>query len=50
MSQVRLGASKTYSVADGVSIKSRREKDDWGQFDFQIVLCFMKVLKRKELK
>ena len=33
MSQVRLGASKTYSVADGVSIKSRREKDDWGQFD-----------------
>ena len=33
MSQIRLGASKTYSVADGVSIKSRREKDDWGQFD-----------------
>lgn len=33
MSQIRLGASKTYSVADGVSIKSRREDDDWGQFD-----------------
>tara|TARA_Y100000996_G_scaffold136269_1_gene103601 strand:- start:5378 stop:6529 length:1152 start_codon:yes stop_codon:yes gene_type:complete len=33
MSQVRLGASKTYSVADGVSIRARREKDDWGQFD-----------------
>ena len=33
MSQIRLGASKTFSVADGVSIKSRRDKDDWGQFD-----------------
>ena len=33
MSQVRLGASKTYSVADGVSIKARRENDNWGQFD-----------------
>jgi len=33
MSQVRLGASKTYSVADGVSIKSRREKEEWGKFD-----------------
>jgi len=33
MSDIRLGASKTFSVADGVSIKSRREKDDWGQFD-----------------
>ena len=33
MSQVRLGASKTYSVADGVSIKARRKNDDWGQFD-----------------
>ena len=33
MSQIRLGASKTFSVADGVSIKSRRNHDDWGQFD-----------------
>ncbi len=33
MSQIRLGVSKTYSVADGVSIKSRREDDDWGRFD-----------------
>lgn len=33
MSQIRLGASKTYSVADGVSIKARREKDRWGSFD-----------------
>ena len=33
MSQIRLGASKTFSVADGVSIKSRRDHDDWGQFD-----------------
>jgi len=33
MSQVRLGASKTYSVADGVSIKARRENDEWGEFD-----------------
>ena len=33
VSQVRLGASKTYSVADGVSIKARRENDNWGQFD-----------------
>lgn len=33
MSELRLGASKTYSVADGVSINSRRENDDWGQFD-----------------
>ena len=33
MSQVRLGASKTYSVADGVSIKARRKNDEWGEFD-----------------
>jgi len=33
MSQVRLGASKTYSVADGVSIKARRTNDEWGEFD-----------------
>ena len=33
MSQIKLGASKTYSVADGVSIKARRENDRWGVFD-----------------
>lgn len=33
MSQIRLGASKTFSVADGVSIKSRRNDDEWGKFD-----------------
>ena len=31
--QIAEGASRTYSVADGVSIKSRRENDQWGQFD-----------------
>jgi len=31
--QIREGASKTFSVADGVSIKARRENDQWGQFD-----------------
>ena len=33
MNDIRLGASKTFSVADGVSIKARRENDEWGQFD-----------------
>ena len=33
MSQIRLGASKTYSVADGVNIKARRTNDEWGEFD-----------------
>ncbi len=31
--QITEGASKTYSVADGVSIRARRENDQWGQFD-----------------
>ena len=30
---VKSGGSKTFSVADGVSIKARRENDDWGVFD-----------------
>lgn len=29
----RIGASKTFSVADGSSVKSRRENDEWGTFD-----------------
>ena len=33
MSQIKLGASKTYSVADGVSIQAKRENDGWGTFD-----------------
>ena len=33
MSQIRLGASKTFSVADGVSVKARREDDKWGEFN-----------------
>lgn len=33
MSQIRIGASKTFSVADGLSVKSRRENDEWGTFD-----------------
>lgn len=31
--EIRLGASKTYSVADGVNIKARRENEKWGVFD-----------------
>ena len=33
MSKIKIGASKTFSVADGVSIKARRENDEWGAFD-----------------
>ena len=28
-----LGGSQTFSVADSVSVKSRREADEWGVFD-----------------
>ncbi len=28
-----LGTAKTFSVADGISIKSRRENDKWGTYD-----------------
>jgi MoaA/NifB/PqqE/SkfB family radical SAM enzyme len=28
-----LGTSKTFSIADGISIKSRRENDKWGTYD-----------------
>ena len=28
-----LGGSKRYSVADGVSIKSKRSNDEWGVFN-----------------
>lgn len=31
--EIKEGASKTFSVADGLSIKARRENDQWGQFD-----------------
>jgi len=31
--KVVFGGSTTYSVADGVEIKSRRENDEWGIFD-----------------
>jgi radical SAM protein with 4Fe4S-binding SPASM domain len=29
----KLGGSKTFSVGDQISVKSRREQDDWGVFD-----------------
>ena len=29
----KLGGSKTFSVADPMSVKSRREEDQWGVFD-----------------
>lgn len=31
--KIALGGSKRYSVADDVSIKAKRESDDWGVFD-----------------
>jgi radical SAM protein with 4Fe4S-binding SPASM domain len=30
---IKIGASKTFSVADNISIKSRREDDNWGAYD-----------------
>ena len=29
----RLGGSRTFSVADSISVKARREEDKWGIFD-----------------
>lgn len=30
---IKLGASKTYSIADGVNMKAKRENEEWGVFD-----------------
>ena len=32
-SDIRLGGSKTYSVADGLSLRSIKKDDTWGEFD-----------------